>query len=118
MEDRFDRFLQPAGRDRLSDPVSDSRDAERSGTCAKRLGYLHRPHRGREPGPRRHPIPDPIQIALQIDLELIQALAIHSRRASILLHLQVGLPDLSLPDLKRLALRLQLAHSVPPGRSG
>ena len=49
--------------------------------------YLHRPHRRREVRARGHPIPDPIQIVLQILLELLERTAVHTRRTLIGLHL-------------------------------
>ena len=44
-----------------------------------RLRYLDSPHRGRKVGPRAHPVPDLEEIVLQIGLELVEGLAVHSR---------------------------------------
>src|SRR5215207_1472911 len=82
-----------------------------------RLGYLHRQHRGREVGARRHPVPDLVQVVSQILLELVQRHSVHARRTLIGLHLLVGLPHLLLRDSKRLSQRFQLAHAAPPGRA-
>ena len=38
-----------------------------------RLRYLHGQHRRRKITPRRHPVPDPVQIVLQVLLELLDA---------------------------------------------
>src|SRR5450759_3616434 len=81
-----------------------------------RLGYFHRPHRGREVTPRRHPIPDPVQTVLQVLLELLDRAPVHSRRTLIGLDLLPGLPYFPLRNLKRLACRLQFAHATPSGQ--
>ena len=47
------------------------------------LRDLHRPHRGREVRPRRHPIPDLVQVVLQILLELRQRHLVHPRRTLV-----------------------------------
>src|SRR5207344_1069319 len=59
-----------------------------------RLRNLNRPHRRRKVDPRRHPIPDLVQIVPQIGLE--------------------RLPDEPLRYVKRLVLQIRLAHSRPP----
>jgi len=115
MEHRFHHLLQP-GRDHgLRDPVRDGRYPEQPGPATMRFRYLHRPHRGREVTTRAHPVPDLVQVVLQIGLELPERHLIHSRRALIGLHLPVCLPHLQLRNGKRLARRLQLAHATPPG---
>ena len=79
-----------------------------------RLRDLHRAHRRREVGPRRHPIPDLVQVALQILLEFLDRLPVHPGRALVRPDLLPRLPDIPLRDLKRLARRLQLVHATPP----
>ena len=65
-------------------------------------------------------VPDDIRfqilyrVVLQIGLEAGDGLTVHPWRALICLHLPEGLPDLPLRNIKRLALRLQLAHAAPP----
>jgi len=114
VENRLHADPQMPGHDRLGNPVSDSRDAEHPGPAAMLFRYLHRTHRRGEVGPRGHPVPDPEQVVLQIGLEVRDGPPIHPRSTLIRLHLPEGLPDLPLRNLKRLALRLQLAHAVPP----
>ncbi len=116
MELRFHRLLQPGGRHSLRDSVRDSRNPENSGPSAMRLRYLHRHHRRRKVAARRHPIPDLVQIAFQIGLEVLDRAAVRPRRALIGLHLQPGVPNLLLRNVKRLALRFLLAHTTPPSR--
>jgi hypothetical protein len=103
VEDRFDLRLQMPGHDRLRDPVRDRGHAEQPGTRAVRFRYLHRPHRGRKVGSRRHPVPDLVQVALEIGLELGEGLLVHPGCALILFDLLVGLPDVPLRDIERLA---------------
>ena len=80
-----------------------------------RLRYFHRPHRRWEVTPRGHPVPDLVQVALQILLERLDRAPVHTRRPSIGLDLLVRLPNLPPGDRKRLVLRRRLAHSTPPG---
>ena len=98
-------FLQMHGHHRLRDPVRDRRHAQHSDPAAVRLGDLHRPDRGREVGPRAHPIPDLVEVALKIGLELLKILPVHSRRALVGLDPPPRLPDHQPGDRKRLALR-------------
>ena len=77
MEDRLDLRLQPAGHHRLRDPSATVGTPRISDPAAMRLRYLHRPHRRRKVAPRGHPIPDLVQIVLQIRLELLQRAPVH-----------------------------------------
>jgi hypothetical protein len=104
VEHRFHPGLQP-GRDHgLGDPVRNSRHTQHP-DLAVRLRDRHRTHRWREVGPRGHPIPDLVQVAPQIGLEVLQAHPVHPRRALVRLHPLIGLPHLPLGDLERLRLR-------------
>src|SRR5258708_39898250 len=69
------------------------------------LWYLDEPHGRRKIRPRRHPIPDLVQITLQILLERRQGHAIHARGTAVRSHPLVGFPDKALRNLKRLCLR-------------
>jgi hypothetical protein len=102
MEHRFHPFLQVSGHHRLGDAIGHGGDAQRAHPLAVRLVDLHRAHRGRKVGARRHPVPDLVQIVLQVLVEVGDALAIHSRRALILLDLEPGLPDVPLRNIERL----------------
>ena len=67
---RGGRSVRPSppapGHHRLRHPVRDRRHPQDSRPTAMRLRYLHRLHRRRKVGPRRHPIPDLVQVVLQI----------------------------------------------------
>jgi hypothetical protein len=107
-------FLQMHGHHRLRDPVGDRRHAQHSNPAAVRLGDLHRPDRGREVGPRAHPIPDLVEVARKIGLELLDRLPIHSRRALVGPDPPPRLPDHRLGDRKRLVFGLWHVASPPP----
>ena len=119
VELRFHQRLQMHGHHRLRDPVCDRRHPEHPDPAAMRLGDLNRPDRRRKVGPRTHPIPDPVQVALQIGLKLVQVLPVHPRRALIGPDPPIRLPDQRLGNHKRLVL--ELGHADPrflPGPSG
>ena len=80
MEDRLRPGLQRHRGHRLRHPVGDSRHPEMSRPAAA-LGYLHRHHRGRKISPRRHPVPDLVEVVPQIGLEVGDGLPVHSRSA-------------------------------------
>ncbi len=63
-------------------------------------------HRGRKVRPRAHPVPDLVEVALQIGLELTQGLLVHSRSTLVGRNLPVRLPHLLLGNVERLGLRL------------
>ena len=113
MEFRFHSFLQFHGYHRLRDSVRDGRHAEYPHP-AMRFRYLHRQHRGRKVTPRRHPIPDPVEIIPQIRLEILDRAPVHTRRSLIGLDSLVCLPHEPLRNTKGLFPRLRLAHSIPP----
>src|SRR5664280_1085272 len=52
-----------------------------------RLRYFYRPHRWREVAPRRHPVPDLVQIVLQIGFEVLDGTPVHPRCTLIVLDL-------------------------------
>src|SRR5207249_317872 len=114
VEEPFGPFLQHSGHHRLRDPVGDGRHTENPGARSVRLRDLHRAHRRREVRPRRHPIPDLVEVALQILLEAGDGLPVHSGRTLIRPDFLPRLPDSPLRNLKRLARRLQPVHATPP----
>src|SRR5664279_4857111 len=71
MENRFRPRFQPQCDHRLSDSVRDGGNSKNPGPTAMRFRYLNSPYRGRKVRPRGHPIPDLVQIVLQIGLELL-----------------------------------------------
>src|SRR4051794_31760929 len=79
-----------------------------------RLRDFYTLDRRREIGPRGHPIPDLVKIALQILLELLDRATIYPCGTLIGLYLQIRLPHLPFRDVERLNLRFQLAHAAPP----
>ena len=94
---------------------ADGGHAEHPGARAMRLRYLHRPHRRRKIRPRRHPIPDLIEV-VPSDPSRSPSIDCPSTPARTLVRLDplVRLPHQPLRYLKRLARRLQLAHASPP----
>ena len=117
VEDRLHAGLQRHCRRRLGDPVCDVRDAEHSRPLlAALLGYLHCPDRPREVRPRRHPIPQPVEVPRKVPLELLDRHAVGPGRSAILLDLLPRIPQQSLGDVVRLALQLRLRHAVHPLR--
>ena len=82
------------GRNRLSDPVGHGGHTEDSRARPVCLRDLHRAHRRREVRPRRHPIPDLAQVALQILLEVRDRLPVlYSGRSLIRPDFLPRLPD-------------------------
>ena len=79
---RVHQRLQDHLHDRLRHAVGDRRNAE-GARAAVVLRYLDEPHRRREVGARRHPIPDLVEVVLQVRLERRQRLAIHARSATV-----------------------------------
>src|SRR6266849_3665766 len=81
---------------------------------AMRFRYFHRQDRGREVTPRGHSVPYPIEIVLQIGLEILNRAPVHSRRSLVGFDFLVCLPHKPLRNLERLFLRPWFAHSIPP----
>jgi len=102
------------GNHGLGDSIGDSGYPQHSGPTAMRFRYFHCPHRRRKVGPRRHSIPDPVQIVLQILLKILDGLPVHTCGALLRLDALVRLPHSSLRYLKRLVCRIRLTHSSPP----
>ena len=63
---------------------------------------------------RRHPIPDLVQVTLQVLLERRQGHAVHARSTAVRLHPLVSFPDELLGNVVRLCLR----HRLLPSRVG
>src|SRR5215469_1185997 len=118
MKDRLHTGLQLQRHHCLRDSVRYGRHPEDSRPATMRFRYLHRTHRRRKIRPRRHPIPDPVQIIVPVLIELINGLSIHSRRALIRFDTTVRLPYKALRNVERLdRRRTRLAHSPPPTRT-
>src|SRR5204863_9531006 len=71
-------------------------------------------HRRREVGARGEPVPDLVQVVLQIGLELRDRHHVHAGCALVRLDLLPRLPDSPLRDIERLARCFQLVHATPP----
>ncbi|MBC2586876.1 recombinase family protein [Rhodococcus aetherivorans] len=104
---------QPVRHHRLGDPIGDRRDTQHP-LPAVAFRDRHRPHRLRMIRARGHPIPDLVQIVLQIGLELLEALPVHPRSTLVGGHLQPGLPHLPLVDLERLVHHSSYRHHRAP----
>ena len=75
MKPRFHQRLHVQRYDRLRDPIRNNQQPQDTNPSAVRLRDLDRPDRRCKPGTRTHPIPDLVEVALQIGLELIEILA-------------------------------------------
>src|SRR5215211_2520122 len=113
VEERLHAGLQVSAHDGLGDPVRDGRHPEHS-RAAVSLRYLHRAHRRGHVAPRRQPVPELVEVPLQVALELRDRPLVNAGRALVGLDPQPGLPNGPLRDIKR--LRLRLAHPAPPTR--
>src|SRR5580704_17768086 len=80
--------------------------------------YLHAPHRPREIAPRAHPVPQLVQIVLQLLLKQADADRVHARRPVVGPDLLPRLHDEALIDLKRLHLRPGSLPRLLPLRVG
>ncbi len=104
MKDRLHTGLQRHRGRCLRHPVGDRGHAEYS-RAPRRLGYLHRHHRRRKVGPRRHPVPNLVKVVPQIGLELGQGLPVHPGGTLVGPYTPVRLPHQLLRYLKRFAFR-------------
>ena len=92
VESRIHR-LSPAGTPTTVCATLSATWARREpGSRAMRFRYFHRFHRRREVGARGHPVPDPVEIILQVGLELLDGLLVRPRCAFVGLHLEPGVP--------------------------
>ena len=119
MEELLRHGPDPVRGHGLRDAVSDRRHPERPG-AAPGLGDLHRPHRRRQVTPRRHPVPDLVEVVLQPLLEGRDGLPVHPRRSLVVPHLLPGAPDLIPGDRERLPVQRPPGHRparLPSGLS-
>ena len=98
LQDRFQVSLDH----HLGNPVGDRRNPERSGSSSIAFRYVNATHGWWKVTPRRHSIPDPIEIPTQVSVEVLDRLAIHPGRSSVGLHLLVRFPHIGLSNTKRL----------------
>ena len=114
MEQRLHLRLQIHPHHRLGDPVRHGGHAEHPHPFASCLRYLHRTHRRREIRPRGHPIPQLVEVPLEVLLELCDRLLVDTRGPLVGLDLLVGLPDNPLGNRKRLGLSASIRSPAPP----
>jgi len=122
MEDRFGPRLDHPRHHRLRHPIPDRRHAQDSRAPAMRLRDLDRTHRRREVGARGEPVPDLVQVVLQIGLELRDRHRVHAGRALVRLdllpRLQTARFEISngLPGAFNLSMRFLPEHFRLTGR--
>jgi len=68
-------------------------------------------HRRRKVGPRTHPVPDLVEISLQVGFELFEGLPVRTRRTTVGFHRSKRFQHLLFIDSKRLVCR---THRSPP----
>jgi len=115
VEPGFHHRLQHHGHHRLRDPVRDRGHPEHPDLArSPRFGNLHHPHRRREVAARRHAIPQLVEVAPKVHLELLDRHPVDARRALVGLDPQVRLEHRVFRDL----IRLRSTRLVHPGNSG
>ena len=92
---------------RLGNSVGDSGYAQ-AALASVLFRYTDRPDRRREVRARRHPIPNPIEIVLQVLLEHLDRLSIHASCSVVRLDPSVSLPNHPLGNTKRLRVARRL----------
>jgi hypothetical protein len=102
MEDRFDLHLQPPRHHCLGNSVAHGGNPKNSGSRTVWFRYLHCAHRRRKVTPRGHPVPDPIQIVLQVLLKILDRAAVHTWRPLVLLDPFPCIPYFPLRNIERL----------------
>src|SRR5208282_446563 len=103
VEHRLQDWLQITPGDLLSNAIGHCWNAQWP-RPAIRLWNFDPPHRRRKIAPRRQPVPEPVEVARKVGLELQNRLPVHSSRSLVRLHTFEGFPDLPLGDRKRLCL--------------
>src|SRR5439155_7549316 len=100
------RFQNHLG-DRLGHAVGDSADAQRAYPTI-RLGDFHEADWRWKVCPRRHPIPDLVEISLQVLLECFDRHAIHTLRSVVRFHSFPSVPNEVFGNIVRLCYRHRL----------
>src|SRR6266516_4038018 len=118
VEDRLKPVFQQHRCRGLRHPVRRVGHPENSHPQAMIFRYLHRAHRPREVAPRRHPVPQLVEVSLFLAREHIDADGVHARRTPVGPDLLPRPIDQALIDLKRLHLRLGSRRQLLPDRVG
>ena len=105
-QDRL-KLLFPQHRGRgLSHPVCHIRHTQNPDPGPMILRYLNRSHRPREIAPRRHPIPQLVEVVHLVGREIVDAHSVHARRSTVRSDLLPRLENETLRNFKRLQLLL------------
>ena len=88
----------------LSHPVCHIRHTENPDPGPMILRYLNGSHRPRKIAPRRHPIPQLVEVVHLVGREIVDAHSVHARRSTVRPDLLPRLKHETLPNLKRLQL--------------
>src|SRR5215470_7285232 len=118
VEHRFQLGLQQHRRRGLRHPVRRVRHPEQTHTRPTVFRYLYAPHRPGEVTPRRHPVPQLVQVVLPPLLKQADADRVHPRRTLIGPDLLPRLINEALTDLKRLHFRPGPGPRLLPFRVG
>ena len=102
VEHGFQDRLQVALDDHLGDAVGNRRYAQRSGSATITFRDVDAPHWRRKVAAGTHPVPDPIEVLIQIPVEIFDGLSVNSGRPLVGLHLLVRFPHIALGNTKRL----------------
>ncbi len=97
LQDRF----QKTTRDFLGNAIGNRWNAQRS-RPAICFWNIDTPHRRWEIAPRRHSIPELVEVALKVGLEVRNRLSVYSSRSLVRLHTLEGFRDVPFGDLERL----------------
>src|SRR5580692_11302478 len=110
MEQWFQPWLKIPTDHLLRNAIGDRGHSQRS-RPAIRLRNIHPPDRWRHITPRGQSVPELIEIGGKPFLEVPDRLSVYASRSLVGLDPFVGVPNLSLRDVKRLCL-MRLAHPV------
>src|SRR6266581_6671759 len=119
VEHRLHAGLEDHLRDRLRHSIGYRRDAEWA-LAAVVLRYFDQTHGRWEVRARRHPIPDLVEIPLEVLLERRQRLPVYPCRSAVCLHPLIRVPDELLRNVVGLATDRSSSHywlATPRGRS-
>jgi hypothetical protein len=112
MEIRLQQRLQVPLDNHLGNPIRYRRDAQRP-LAPTFLRNLHHPHRRRKITPRRHPIPELIEILLKILLKILYRLPVYSRSSLVRSYPLECLPNYPLRDPERFRFTQRLLLRYP-----
>ena len=106
-QDRLKLLFQQHRCRGLSHPVCHIRHTQNPDPGPMILRYLNGSHRPREIAPRRHPIPQLVEVVHLLGREIVDAHSVHARRSTVRSDLLPRLKHETLRNLKRLQLLLR-----------